>query len=104
MLIDYGANVNDKDNDAVTPIFYAVSNGNQAMGSVFRTMELSQSYSKKKVQEALIDHFLHPLNEYSGERIVELLIQKGANINAISNSGNTPYNQAVNLGEIHLLD
>lgn len=100
LLIKYGANVNNEDNSGITPIFYAVSNGNQAVRSVIEIMELSESYSKKKVQEALLKHFTQPLHPNSGEKIVELFINKAANINHKAKNGNTPYKQNDELGEI----
>lgn len=101
VLLTNGANVNDEDKDGITPIFYAVSNGNEALGSVLQIIELSESYSKKKVQEAFIKHFTQLLHKHSGEKLVELLISHGANINHKAKDGKTPYTHSNELGKIH---
>lgn len=89
-----------EDNDGITPIFYAVTNGNQAIRPVLEIMELSESYSKKKVQEALLRHFTQPLHKNSGEKILELLVNNAANINHKAKNGNTPFKQSEELGKI----
>lgn len=101
LLIKHGANVNDEDNAGITPIFYAVSNGNQAVGSLLEILELSESYSKKMVQKAYIKHFTQPLHKHAGEKIVELLLDNGANINKKAKDGKTPYKQSDELGKTH---
>lgn len=100
LLIKYGCDVNSEDNIGATPIFFAVSNGNQVVRAVVSTIELSDSFSKKKVQEALRKHFTQPLHENSGEKIVELLINNGANINHKMKNGMTAFKQSDEIGKI----
>lgn len=84
----------------ITPLFYAVSNGNQVVRAVLEALELSDRFSKKKVQEALLQHYTQPLRKDSGEKIVELLINNGANVNQKAKHGKTPYKQSDELGKI----
>lgn len=100
VLLKYGSDVNSEDTAGVTPIFYAVSNGNQGVRAVLATIELSDSFSKKKAQEALLKHFTQPLHNDSGEKIVKLFLNNGANINHKMKNGNTPFKQSDDFGKI----
>lgn len=101
VLISNGANADSEDSAGITPIFFAVSNGNQVLGSVLQSLELSESYSKKMVQKAFMKHFTQPLNHHAGQKLVEPLIRHGADINHKAKDGRTPYKQSEELGMIY---
>lgn len=103
-MIKNGANANSEDNTGTTPLFYAVSNGNQVIRALLEAMEFSETFSKKIGQEALLKHYTQPLHENSGAKIVELLINNGANVNQKAKYGKTPYKQSDELGKIQSFD
>lgn len=102
-IIKAGGNINAIDIDGRTPIFYAILNGKKIPDSALKMMGLTERYSKKMFKETLNKHFIQPpvnLHTHTGEKILQLLLNNGANINAVSKSGSNPYKHAMDLGKI----
>jgi ankyrin repeat protein len=101
-LIDQGAKVNFSDihADDKTPLHVAVGLGNEAHMDLNRPTDKSLVEKRLKVVELLISKGANvnakslfgqtPLHMAKIKEIVELLIKYGANINAVDNNGYTP--------------
>ncbi|MDD4954920.1 MAG: ankyrin repeat domain-containing protein [Candidatus Omnitrophica bacterium] len=90
MLIKYEAPVNAKDNNGLTPLHLTVPSD-----SLFRS---GRAFLKKGKKPA-------GLSAYAGHyEIAELLLKKGADINAVSNGGITPLNLAAQKGYYRMVE
>lgn len=60
-----------------------------------------ETYAKKMAAELLLEHWNHPVEEHANEKLFELLVNNGANINQKdTDDGMTPYDEASVLGKV----
>lgn len=73
------------------------------MGLLFEATDMSEmSYSEKKFQMAMFQHFTKPLHKDAGKKIIDLLVLNGANVNQKAKYQKTPYGLAVELGNFYI--
>lgn len=69
--------------------------GNDKIKDHFVDRIKDDTYAKEKAVNCLIEHFVNPIQQHAGEKIVELLVKGGANINQKDKDGGmTPYDEA----------
>lgn len=103
LLIKAGANVSSLAKNGCTPVFYALYNGKEKLKSSFISAavgDVDQTYAKKKARECLLQNWKHPVQEHAGEKIIELLVKGGADINQKNTKGVRAYDAAVGLGKL----
>ncbi|MBP9022801.1 MAG: ankyrin repeat domain-containing protein [Spirochaetes bacterium] len=110
LLIKYGADVNAKDNNNRTALEYEILFGNYELAQVYinngTNLNTYVSNSRTSLHTALTKTGTTDGSEPSEKidiaryKIAKLLIEKGANINAINDSHETPLNWAVDTSNI----
>jgi len=87
-LLEQGADVNIADKDGTTPLLMACTRSNARRGNNFT--------------ECLAGFFEH--DEAISTEIVELLLEKGANVNAVNRDGAAPLSLARKKGDLAVVE
>ena len=93
VLLDFQADPYAKDKSGKPPIYYATANGH------YKMVRLLISYGEDVTQAIQGDTLLHLAAEKGHADVAQLLIEKGAVLNANNSKGDTPLDVAINHGQ-----
>ncbi|KAL7783391.1 ankyrin repeat-containing domain protein [Trichoderma afarasin] len=89
ILVEFGANVNHKDRDGRTPLMYAVRNGSQDTRIV---QQLFHAGADVQLQD---ERKLSALHFAKTKELIDILVEKGASVNAVDINGSTALHHRV---------
>lgn len=94
LLVDAGADINEKDYNGITALWYATQNGEYEMARILidkgADIEIRNAYGNTPLSNAV---YYYRRNEHGGD-MIKLLIDAGADINAENDYGVSPLSLA----------